>query len=197
MCNEQHERLQKAFGNVINCYNSNPAFLLSLFRSLPHFKSSVYAQQKLICIIDELMEQVNNAEEDEENEEVEEYNGIRSRIHLSTFKFIETILAGNETIAEENVQQIFHHVNSMMYSHLISHPSEQSAVGCHPMEAAQIMAKCAPILQQLTDAYSGQDISAGPMLAYDINRVFDNIFGWNELVDEEDDANFELVKEQS
>jgi hypothetical protein len=190
LCNEQKQRVLNSMEEVLKSYENNPAFLLTLLRSLKLFKDSAYAQQKLVCLLDELTEHMPENFV-EVNEDIE---SIRSRIHLSTFKFIDAIVK-TEIFSEENVSQIVHHSNSMLYSHMISHTSSYSQVGLHPIEAVQIMSQTSPIIEKLCDSYKGQHCSCGPMLAYDINRVFDSAFGWGMVDYEDEEDEYEDVDE--
>lgn len=166
-----------------------------------------------MCVIDELEDAVEEIDLDDYMSEVsveatkeieaEDIDSIRSRIHLSTFKFIDALLSDAEYITHENTQQLCHHINSMMYSHLISHSSNHAIEGMHPSEAAQIMSNSAPLMARLVGSYVDQESRMGPMLAYDINRVFDSVFGWadneeeeSESESEEEDAMEEGIEEE-
>jgi hypothetical protein len=188
---QQKNRIYKAATEVVNSFQYAPAFLLSLFKALPKFQDSIYAQQKLLCVVDELEELVDEetAQDDEDKEYVddEDIDSIRSRIHLSTFKYIEATLSNHDEITNEDVGLICQHVHSIMYSHLISHSSQHSAVGVHPTDASRIMKRNAPLILKLAEVYVGQESRAGSMLAYDINRVFDGVFAWAAEHGEEDD----------
>ena len=84
-------------------------------------------------------------------------------------------------ISAESVDYLLHHVNSMLYCHLVSQPSFAAPGGLHPMEATAALAKVSPILQRLAGVYVGQEVRMAKMLAYDVNRVFDSVFGWSDV----------------
>lgn len=111
--------------------------------------------------------------------DLKEAESVRSRIHLSNFAFLESVLA-NGPLTAEQIQDVTHHVTSIMYAQLIASPSPSNPKGMHPAAAIRVLGETAPLLARLMDVYIGQDPKVAPMLAYDINRVFDSVFGWTD-----------------
>lgn len=128
------------------------------------------------------------AMDENQNHESEDFDfePIRSRLHNSVFTFVNSCFGSRKNeheewssaITSDEVSQIFHHVNSMIYAHLITVPSDIDPEGMHPAEAAKIIQDTIPILKQTIGTYEGREIGCASMLIFDLTRVIDSVFGW-------------------
>jgi hypothetical protein len=166
-------RIDKAAVSVIQSYRRNPGFLLSVLKHLDSMSESNFDQQKLLCLFNESGESGSRQSSEKGTiDDAEEKENLRTRIHLSTFKFMEAVSLGSETIESELLKDLVYHVNSMIYAHLISIPTKSESEGFHPAQAISVMGKTTPSVEKLVASYEGKNIQFTTMLAYDVNKLF-------------------------
>jgi hypothetical protein len=158
---------------MINSYAHNPAFILGALKGIQKIGNNEYAQQSLLFTLDELSDKPLTA--------TKETNALRSRLHLSTFKFMEAFRTESgqaHVLQDKDLEVVAAHVSSIMYAHLITNDNPSTPQGMHPFIANKFVSETSHLIYKLLVTYKGQESNNLLLLAYDINNFLDSVFGW-------------------
>ncbi|KAI8897705.1 hypothetical protein BC833DRAFT_620980 [Globomyces pollinis-pini] len=177
------DEIYQSAASVIAAYESQPHFILSVFKKLKTLSENEYSRQQLQFLLDELIQEQQEDEFEEGSDDevdgsiINDFDLSRSNIHISNQTYIASIVVSGEfkVYDEKVVQNLKLHVNSIIYNHLITNQNY------NPDVALPMIESFTKVLEKVLIGYVGRVIEDSWMkLVDDLNKFFDHIFGWDD-----------------